>query len=123
MVLLLATHWPGVRIEGPVPRTDLWLHLAAFGAWTVGLASTAWPGPMFSKRGIVNASMIAAAYSVLGELSQGIPGIGRVVAWEDAAANLGGVALATLGLSIIARLLARIGLELVEAELDEVDRA
>ena len=37
LVLATATHWPKLRIEGPVPRPDLWIHFAAFGLFTIAL--------------------------------------------------------------------------------------
>ena len=42
MALVTATHWPGLAIHGPVTRTDLVIHVGAFGAWTLGLGLTGW---------------------------------------------------------------------------------
>ncbi|MEO0483078.1 MAG: hypothetical protein AAF138_05600 [Planctomycetota bacterium] len=116
IVLLLAMHWPGVQIEGPVPRTDLWMHLGAFGAWTVGLSLTAWPGRIGTNANLVRTGLIAGVYAIVGELTQGLPGLHRVVAWEDAAANAAGVALGLSALAVLAAWLRRRDWELVESE-------
>ena len=90
--LFTATHWPGLRVDGPVPHTDKWVHFAAFAVWTL-LLIAAKPFAGSTRKRIVVCGLIAAVYSLIDELLQGIPGLNRFVSWQDMLANLGGVAI------------------------------
>jgi VanZ family protein len=104
IVLVTATHWPNLRVESGIPRTDLWAHFSAYFLWTSLLLSTGWLGPRFSWRALGLGVPLAILYAGIDELSQGIPGLGRTVAWSDFAANCVGVELAALvwvGLTLV----------------------
>ncbi|MFI4898797.1 MAG: hypothetical protein ACIARR_13365 [Phycisphaerales bacterium JB059] len=94
LTLLVATHWPQLSIRGPIERPDLVIHVGAFGLWTLLLILAAFFGRAFSRRNILVGGAIGAVYAPLDELSQGLPGLERVVAVDDAMANLLGVFLA-----------------------------
>ncbi len=85
-VLVTATHWPGVTIEGPVPRPDLFVHLGAFSLWTVLLGLSGLVGRC-PKRLVV----WAAVFVVFDETTQ--PLFDRQFDWLDLVANSGGVAI------------------------------
>lgn len=95
--LSTATHIPQMVIDGPIPRTDLVIHLVCFGGWCALFIACGFFGPALSKGNIVRAGAIAAVYALVDELTQGIPGINRVVDATDAAANVGGTILVSLG--------------------------
>ncbi|MEM9165724.1 MAG: murein biosynthesis integral membrane protein MurJ [Planctomycetota bacterium] len=105
VVLGTATHWPNVVIEGPVPRPDLFVHIAAFGLWTLLLIATEWAGPWRSRGSLLRAAGIGAGYAAIDELTQGIPGLNRVVDPMDLAANVAGVLLACAAAAAAVRLL------------------
>lgn len=94
LVLLVATHWPRLRIEGPVERPDLWLHMLAFGFWTALLALSGLAGPRWSVRGVVASVGVGLAYAALDEASQAIPALGRTAALDDYLADAAGILLA-----------------------------
>jgi len=93
-VIVTATHWPSLKVPEAVPRTDLWIHAIAFGAWAGLLISCAFFGAWLSVRNVLVSAAVAAAYAALDEVTQGIPVLNRVVSSLDLAANVGGVALA-----------------------------
>ena len=107
LVLVTATHWPGLVVEGPVPRPDLYVHFTAFGLWTVLCWSAAWFGPRRSGANLAWTLAVALAYSFLDEASQGIPALHRTVAVSDLTANWGGIAIGTLVVLAIRTLLDR----------------
>ena len=103
LLLFGATHWPQVQIPGQEYRADVVIHMAAFGLWSALFIACGWFGPALSWRNISHAGVIAPIYAGLDELSQGVPGIGRVVDALDAVGNLTGAVLATLVALIAAR--------------------
>lgn len=103
LVLFTATHWPQLRIVGPVPRTDLWLHVAAFGVWTVLCGASAWWRPWHAKRSLGIVWVVGVLYAAFDEGLQLIPAIGRFASWQDYAANVAGVTLGVVVLAGIAR--------------------
>lgn len=107
--LLLATHWPQLRLPpvGPITRTDVLAHAGAFGLWTLLLAWCAFWPPTLSGRNVRRCAVIAAVYAVLDETSQAIPALNRTVDPADYAANLAGVLLAWIALEIASRRAAR----------------
>ena len=104
VVLVTATHWPQLRIEGPVPRSDLYIHIAAFGLWTLLLIATQLLGPWRSRRAVTRAVGVGLLVAA-DELTQAIPALGRTVALDDYLANAAGVLLAGLAVMIVAALL------------------
>ncbi len=101
IVLFTATHWPQLRIDGPPIRTDLIIHFGAFGAWAFFFAATAWVGNWNSWRGLRWPFVIGILYAAIDEGSQAIPAIGRTCAWDDFAANCGGIFLGILAARIV----------------------
>lgn len=105
LVLVTLTHWPNLEIDIEViQRPDLVAHFGAFGLWTLLLIAASFFGPMLSTRNIALATLVAAIYAPLDELTQGIPGVNRHVSMFDLAANLGGVAGASLFMLLVARI-------------------
>lgn len=84
IVLVTATHWPGVTIEGPVARPDLFVHLGAFSVWTVLLGLSGLIGRC-PKRLVIWATL----FLVADETTQ--PLFDRQFDWLDLVANFGGV--------------------------------
>ena len=104
LILVTATHWPQLRIEGPVPRPDLYRHVAAFGLWTCLLIATELLGPWRSKPAIARCVAVALVYAAIDEGTQAIPALGRTVALDDYLANALGVVLAGIAALIAGRL-------------------
>lgn len=104
VVLLTLTHWPRIRIEGPIPRPDLYIHFAAFGLWCVlfNLARPfgwRWQDP----RSQISCAALALSYAIVDEATQAIEFFGRVFDLADVAANAGGSLLGSLAIMIAAR--------------------
>ena len=78
----------------PIPRPDLYIHLAVFGLWTLLFSLCRPAGPIFSGRNIRWVAGTSTVYAVFDELTQGIPGINRSVGVDDLAANILGIGLA-----------------------------
>lgn len=97
-MLFLGTHWPNLRIDGPVERSDLWVHLGAFGLWSVLAASCGWFGEPGSWRNLSRAWLLSMAYAAVDESLQAIPALHRTAAWDDYAANAVGI---TLGSALV----------------------
>ena len=91
VTLATLTHWPNLKVDAGVPRTDMWAHAIAYATWTFLFIATGWPGRRGSWRSVGLGMPIAVLYAGLDELSQGIPGLGRFVTWDDFAANCVGV--------------------------------
>lgn len=101
--LFTATHWPKVDIQGPLPRTDLWLHVGAFGAWTLLAIACGFFGPALSARNLLGCAVMGAAYAGVDEGLQALPFVQRTCAWDDFAADCLGVLLAII-LAVTARI-------------------
>lgn len=108
IVVATATHWPNLKVEGPLPRTDLWIHFAAFSLWTLLAGFAAWFGQALSKRNITRTFVLAVVYIFVDELTQGIPGLGRVVDPADIAANFLGVCIGIGALTLLRRVAMRL---------------
>jgi VanZ family protein len=91
LTLATLTHWPNLVINAGIPRTDLWAHAIAYSTWTFAFIATGWVAPRGSWKSIGLGMPIALLYAGIDELTQGIPGLGRYVTWEDFAANSVGV--------------------------------
>lgn len=94
-LLFMATHWPKVAIpaEG---RWDLLVHASVFGTWAILLMSTGPFGPARSERNIARCVPIAMIYACIDEGLQAVPLVKRVAAWDDLAANMTGILIASL---------------------------
>lgn len=91
VAVALGTHWPGVRIEGSMPRPDLLVHVAAFGAWAFLLMLCGFFGPPLSGRNVLVSAAVALVYAAVDEATQAIPGLGRTAVVEDFLAGGAGV--------------------------------
>lgn len=70
LALLTATHWPGMKIDGPVPRTDMWIHALTYGVWTALFAFAGLAGEPGTARGAILAALAGVALGALDELTQ-----------------------------------------------------
>lgn len=95
LMLTAATHWPGLTLPPIVPRTDLWIHAGSFGVWTILLSGAEWMGSWRRGLGIAICGLLSLAWAGVDEVTQGLPGVNRVVAMSDFLANALGVVLAT----------------------------
>ncbi len=109
IILAIATHWPRLRIEGPIERPDLWIHMGAFGLWAALLALTALLGPRWTVSNILASVGVALAYAAIDEGSQAIPALGRTAALDDYLADAAGILAAGAGLCLIAWRVGRAG--------------
>lgn len=98
LVLATATHWPRLRIEGPIARPDLWIHLIAFGVLGVVLTLAALFGPITARRNLALSWVVGVLYAAIDEATQAIPILGRTAAWDDLAADAAGV---TIGVALV----------------------
>lgn len=109
-LLFTGTHWPKLKIEGPVPRPDLFIHFAAFGLWAFlfGLCAFFAPNaPRFSAKNYLITFIAGLAYAAIDEGLQAIPALHRTCAWDDYAANAIGVLLGTIMLGIVGHFVSR----------------
>lgn len=87
--LSTGTHWPRLNLGDPARQPDKILHFAAFGVltallWQARLARTPW-----------RLLAVGVVWCAIDEVTQGIPGLGRVVSRYDLIASVLGVAVAT----------------------------
>jgi hypothetical protein len=104
--LFVLTHWPNLKVEGPMPRPDLWAHFIFFGGWCAFATLAGLFGPALSPANIAQSSMLALTYAAFDEGLQAIPALGRTCALDDFGANTIGVlgsSLLLLGASWIIR--------------------
>ncbi len=97
LALLIATHWPGLAIDGPIDRTDIIIHIIAFCAWTMLLALAVRARP----RTLLIVAVIALAWAAVDEWTQRF--VNRTSTLDDFLANATGVTLACLLYLPIAR--------------------
>ncbi|MEO0512499.1 MAG: VanZ family protein [Planctomycetota bacterium] len=104
ILLSTATHWPRLKITGPVPRPDLWIHFTAFGLFTVAL-NLARPYRWLWQDPRAQTAMLAyaIAYAWVDESAQAIPGLGRTFDPADLAANTVGCLLGALVVAGLSR--------------------
>ena len=92
--LLVSTHWPRLVIHGPVERTDVVIHVFAFGLWTLLLGLSGLVGRRW--RLLLGCGLI---FALLDETTQ--PLFDRTFDWLDIAGNSLGIGLATLTMALI----------------------
>jgi len=97
------THWPRLKLPFPESRSDLLIHMTVFSLWTAAFIGCSFLGPVLSRRNILLGGLASVIYSSIDEVTQGIPGVNRTVALDDALANALGVALAVVLLLLLAR--------------------
>ena len=103
VALFTGTHWPNLQINGPVERSDLYVHFGAFGTWAFLAACCRFFGPVFSGRNLVLSWLLSLSYACFDEGLQAIPALGRTCAWDDLLANSVGISIAIAGLAIVGR--------------------
>lgn len=100
LALLTATHWPGLAVKGPFSRTDLLIHVGAFGLWTILLGMTGWVrSKCCVHRSALLVGLIGIGFGCFDELTQ--PMFHRVFDWLDLAANTTGAIVASVVLFVI----------------------
>lgn len=104
LALFIATHWPALVIEGPVPRSDLYIHVFAFALWTTLLLACRFWGRFGSWANVARCVPLALAYAAVDEGLQAIPALHRTAAWDDFAANASGVLLAGAAAFMLGRM-------------------
>jgi hypothetical protein len=88
VALTIGTHWPRLQVNiGGEPAPGKILHMLAFGGLTFLLWRTRWLGDG------IWLIVVLLAWSLIDELTQGLPGLGRTVSWMDVAANWSGIAI------------------------------
>lgn len=102
VALLVATHWPGVTIEGPVRRPDLYVHAAAYGVVGALAVVTRWFGFPGTARAWALATIAGAALGAADELTQ--PWFSRSADWSDWLADAAGASVGAAAMSALARL-------------------
>jgi putative peptidoglycan lipid II flippase len=104
---LVALLWPRLRVEGPVPRPDLWIHLLGFGL----IALVAWWSRVFGPTDrwptIARVLIFGVAFGALTEALQLIPALGRTGALDDWAADCAGVILGLIVPALLTALASR----------------
>ncbi len=101
VALLVATHWPGAVVHGPIERTDLLVHGGVFFVWTCLLWSTRWVGVGTGlggcgclKRRLVWTCVCGLVFAVFDETTQ--PIFSRVFDVFDVLADWFGVLMGCL---------------------------
>ena len=112
LALVTATHWPGLAVRGPVERTDLLVHIGAFGGWALLLGATRWLRARGrpAREGL-RVCLVAVGFGVVDEVTQ--PLMSRVFDVLDLGANFTGAALggAAVTVVLLARARARGGVQ------------
>ena len=101
--LFVATHWPNLVIEGPIPRPDLVAHCLAFGTWTALCMYAGWFARPASAENLFPSLLLSGMYAGVDEGLQAIPFVHRFAALDDFGANMIGVLLASAVAAWIAR--------------------
>lgn len=96
LLLTVATHWPRLALGSETrPVADKLIHLYAFGGLTFLLWRTGW---IRSRRLVLG---IALVWTLLDELTQALPGLGREFSWQDVVAGWLGVGACATWLAVL----------------------
>lgn len=88
IALTISTHWPRLQLGvGGMPAPNKIIHMIAFGGLIFMLWRTRWLGDGWLLLGA------ALAWSLIDELTQGLPGVERTVSWMDLASNWSGIVI------------------------------
>lgn len=109
-LVVTATHWPGLAAPNVVERSDLYVHVLAWSAWTALLVAAEYTGPFADPAAVLRAQAIALAVAVLDESTQALPGVNRHVALDDMLANAAGVLAGGLACAAVAAIWRRVRL-------------
>ncbi len=90
--LLVATHWPGLAVKGPISRTDLVIHVCVFAGWAFLLGLTGW---VRAYRLVI----CGVCFAVFDETTQ--PLFSRVFDWSDLGADIAGVLVGSGAFSLL----------------------
>lgn len=101
--LFTGTHWPRLEINLGVERSDLYVHVGAFGGWCILASCCGFFGPPLSPRNLHRSLLLTLVYAACDESSQLIPFIHRTACFDDFGANAGGIMLAALLLLAVSR--------------------
>lgn len=102
ILLFTGTHWPKLRIEGPIPRPDLVVHFVAFGLWGLTLCVSGLLGEPGTIRNAARCLGVGLVYAAIDESLQLIPILGRTFGLDDYAFNVIGLVMGT-SLSLLIR--------------------
>ena len=91
ILLFVGTHWPQLRIEGPIKRPDLVVHFIAFGLWSFLLCLSGLLGEPGTRRNAIRCFLVGVVYAAIDESSQMIPALGRFAGLDDYAFNVIGL--------------------------------
>ncbi|MCA9273500.1 MAG: VanZ family protein [Phycisphaerales bacterium] len=91
VLLFVGTHWPKLRIEGPIKRPDLAIHFIAFGLWSLTLCVSGLLGEPGTRLNAGRCFVIGVVYAAFDESSQLIPALGRFAGLDDYAFNVIGL--------------------------------
>jgi VanZ family protein len=86
--LSMGTHWPRLALGDPTNPPDKMLHAIAFG----GLTLLLWQARFV--RSLAALALVAVLWTIVDELTQAIPGLGRSISMQDVVASNVGVAIA-----------------------------
>ena len=103
LILAIGTHWPRLRIDGPVARSDLYIHVAAFGVLGGVLTLAALWGAPASRRNLVRALAVGVVFAALDEITQANPGLGRTAGFDDFLADVVGLSAGVASAALLAR--------------------
>lgn len=120
--IFVLTHWPELRVHSDrIPRIDIHIHMATFAMWAGLLLLTGylardaqdplaegrglrgWLKVVLTGRAIVLTVLVGVVYCAFDEGTQAIPALGRTAAWDDYAADCGGIIVAALGATLVRR--------------------
>lgn len=105
VALLLATHWPGLSVQGPIDRTDLIVHCGVFCVWTWLLYGSGFilGGKVCpcGKRRLIWTAVVGVCFAVFDETTQ--PIFRRVFDPLDLIADITGVLIAIGTIAIAER--------------------
>ena len=100
--LLVATHWPGLDIRGPIDRTDLIIHCCVFFIWTCLLYGAGFIASCqrcsCGKRRLIWTAVVGICFAVFDESTQ--PFFSRVFDPFDLVADCTGVLLAVSAIAL-----------------------
>lgn len=102
VLLFVGTHWPQLRIEGPIKRPDLIVHFIAFGLWSLALCITGLLGEPGTRANALRCFAIGVVYAAFDESTQMIPALGRFAGLDDYAFNVIGLIIGC-SLSLLVR--------------------
>jgi VanZ family protein len=91
VLLFVGTHWPQLRIEGPIKRPDLVIHFVAFGLWSFLFCMTGLLGEPGTRSNAIRCFLVGLVYAAFDEATQMIPALGRFAGLDDYAFNVIGL--------------------------------